>query len=173
MYSALVNRKTHPLATDAILRTHSLTLSYQWTFLTRYAHGKQNNCFYLYFTYLHFLLFELPYLLNTSLPPRFYSFLPGYYSTRFSLFYFPWLLVCPRLLFSREEYLQEALGQLRLPWSKYSCLLNTTPWVIIRTGVGIPSHGFYHCPWFSLFPTLGYYSALGFLFFPPLATISP
>ena len=56
---------------------------------------------------------------------------------------------------------------------QYSYLLNTTPWVIIRTGVGIPSLGFYYCPWFSLFPTLGYYSALGFLFFPPLATIQP
>ena len=55
----------------------------------------------------------------------------------------------------------------------YSYLLNTTPWVIIRTGVGIPSLGFYYCPWFSLFPTLGYYSALGFLFFLPLATIQP
>ena len=57
--------------------------------------------------------------------------------------------------------------------STYSYLLNTTPWVIIRTGVGIPSLGFYYCPWFSLFPTLGYYPALGFLFFPPLATIQP
>ena len=55
----------------------------------------------------------------------------------------------------------------------YSYLLNTIPWVIIRTGVGIPSLGFYYYPWFSLFPTLGYYSALGFLFFPPLATIQP
>ena len=35
----------------------------------------------------------------------------------------------------------------------YSYLPNTTPWVIIRTGVGIPS--------------------LGFLFFPPLAIIQP
>ena len=55
----------------------------------------------------------------------------------------------------------------------YSYLLNTTPWVIIRTGVGIPSLGFYYCPWFSLFPTLGYYSTLGFLFFPPWAIIQP
>ena len=55
----------------------------------------------------------------------------------------------------------------------YSYLPNTTPWVIIRTGVGFPSLGFYYCPWFSLFPTLGYYPALGFLFFPPLATIQP
>ena len=55
----------------------------------------------------------------------------------------------------------------------YSYLLNTTPWEIIRTGVGIPSLGFYYCTWFSLFPTLGYYPALGFLFFPPLATIQP
>ena len=67
---------------------------------------------------------------------------------------------------------------LRSLWSvssicKYSYLLNTTPWVIIRTGVGFPSLGFYYCPWFSLFPTLGYYPALGFLFFPPLATIQP
>ena len=55
----------------------------------------------------------------------------------------------------------------------YSYLLNTTPWVIIRTGVGFPSLGFYYCPGFSLFPTLGYYPTLGFLFFPPLATIQP
>lgn len=56
---------------------------------------------------------------------------------------------------------------------EYSYLPNTTPWVIIRTGVGFPSLGFYYCPWFSLFPTLGYYPALSFLFFPPLATIQP
>ena len=55
----------------------------------------------------------------------------------------------------------------------YSYLPNTTPWVIIRTGVGFPSLGFYYCPGFSLFPTLGYYPTLGFLFFPPLATIQP
>ena len=55
----------------------------------------------------------------------------------------------------------------------YSYLPNTTPWVIIRTGVGFPSLGFYYCPWFSLFPTLGYFPALGFLFFPPLTTIQP
>ena len=58
-------------------------------------------------------------------------------------------------------------------YSAYSYLPNTTPWVIIKTGVGFPSLGFYYCPWFSLFPTLGYYSALGFLFFLPLATIQP
>ena len=57
--------------------------------------------------------------------------------------------------------------------TSYSYLPNTTPWVIIRTGVGIPSLGFYYCTWFSLFPTLGYYPALCFLFFPPLATIQP
>ena len=54
----------------------------------------------------------------------------------------------------------------------YSYLPNTTPWVIIRTGVGFSSLGFYYCPWFSLFPTLGYYPALGFLFFPTLGYYS-
>ena len=65
----------------------------------------------------------------------------------------------------------------------YSYLLNTTPWVIIRTGVGIPSLGFLFFPplaiiqpwvfssshpWllfsprYFLFPFLGYYLALGF-----------
>ena len=55
----------------------------------------------------------------------------------------------------------------------YFNLLNTDPWIIIRTADGIPSLAFLLSPRFSLVPTLGYYSALGFLFFPPLAVIQP
>ena len=49
----------------------------------------------------------------------------------------------------------------------YSSLPNSTPYGIIRTGVGNPSLGFLFSPRFFFFATLGYYSALGFTFLPP------
>ena len=55
----------------------------------------------------------------------------------------------------------------------YSCLPNTNPWVIIRTGVGTPTLVFSSSPRFSLFPSLVYYPALGFHFCPPLVIIQP
>ena len=61
--------------------------------------------------------------------------------------------------------------QTRLFQTIYYQLPNTNPWA--RTGDGIPSHGFLLSHVFSLFPTLGYNPALGFLFFPPLAVIQP
>ena len=47
-------------------------------------------------------------------------------------------------------------------------LFFTKPWVFSLSHPCLLS---FH--WFSLFPTLGYYSALGFLFFPPLTVIQP
>ena len=55
----------------------------------------------------------------------------------------------------------------------YSPLPNSTHQGIIRTDVGTPTLGFLFSPRFSIFPTLGYYSALGFLFLPPQAIIPP
>ena len=48
------------------------------------------------------------------------------------------------------------------------------PWATIQPLVFSFAHSWLlSCPWFSLLPTLGSYSALGFSLFPSLATIQP
>ena len=48
----------------------------------------------------------------------------------------------------------------------YSSLTISTTWAITSTGVGIPCLGYLLRPGVSLLPSLGYYPALGFLFYP-------
>ena len=85
-------------------------------------------------------------------------------------------------------FVQTTYRQFRLKVPTRTCWIQPPlPWVIIRTGVEnslrwfllLPLVFSFSHPWllfspgFSLLPTLGYYSALGFLFFPPWAIIQP
>ena len=54
-----------------------------------------------------------------------------------------------------------------------SCRVQTPGLLLGLCSDGIPSLCFLLSPRFSLFPTLGYYSALGFPLFPSLAIIQP
>ena len=72
-----------------------------------------------------------------------------------------------KVMVCRFLFLEMPIFEADVQDSRYSSLPNSTHQGIIRTDVGTPTLGFLFSPRFSIFPTLGYYSALGFLFLPP------